>query len=199
MEAEAEAPAVGTLTAEQERALQPLTKKQRVFLFAYLKSNNAVGAAREAGYAFPDPQGAQNLYKPRIQSALTVFRAPAELRQREEETRAIVSRDRTLERLERLAEAYACPHDPKRAMVAVKAQALIARIQGWEQKGDTGGATVVVQVSTGIDRQAGVTIDHGPLPDTAEPVTIEHSPVVADDNQIEPPPVVAEPPVDPLS
>lgn len=52
-----------------------LTERQRKFCETYSRNGgNALAAAREAGYAKPNPQGSQNLDKPRIREALEKLR-----------------------------------------------------------------------------------------------------------------------------
>lgn len=52
-----------------------LTEKQRRFCEVYAENGgNALAAARAAGYKKPDPQGAENLGKPRIVAALEALR-----------------------------------------------------------------------------------------------------------------------------
>ncbi len=53
---------------------QGLTERQRRFCEAYAATGNATEAARQAGYRKPDPQGAENLGKPRIVEALETLR-----------------------------------------------------------------------------------------------------------------------------
>lgn len=47
-----------------------LTTKQQAFVNAYLKSFNATGAAREAGYKQPEASGYENINKPEIKAAI---------------------------------------------------------------------------------------------------------------------------------
>lgn len=52
-----------------------LTERQRRFCEAYSSNGgNALDAARQAGYKRPDPQGAENLGKPSIRSAIERLR-----------------------------------------------------------------------------------------------------------------------------
>jgi phage terminase small subunit len=53
-----------------------LTEKQRSFCEAYAANGgNAMGAAREAGYAKPKQQGCQNLENPVIREAIEILRS----------------------------------------------------------------------------------------------------------------------------
>ncbi len=51
-----------------------LTERQRRFCEAYAATGNATEAARRARYRRPDPQGAENLRKPAVASALEALR-----------------------------------------------------------------------------------------------------------------------------
>lgn len=64
------------LTADQDAPwYEGLTERQRLFCEAYAgNGGNADAAARKAGYKKPRPQGAQNLTKPSIKSALESLR-----------------------------------------------------------------------------------------------------------------------------
>ncbi len=68
------------LTPDQRAALDVLTERRRRFVLAFIgeAAGNATEAARIAGYAHPDPEGARLLGTDRVRAAVEAMRAPAE-------------------------------------------------------------------------------------------------------------------------
>lgn len=71
-----------SLTREQRAALDALPAKRRAFVLAYVGEAKgvAVEAARIAGYAYPDPEGARLLGDARVALVVDLLRAPREER-----------------------------------------------------------------------------------------------------------------------
>jgi phage terminase small subunit len=69
---------MNTLTPAQREALDALPAKRRMFVLSYCELGNATEAARRAGYAKPDPEGARVLGNVRVRAAIEALRAPVE-------------------------------------------------------------------------------------------------------------------------
>lgn len=68
------------MTDEQRTALDALPAKRRAFVLHFIgeAQGNATEAARRAGYAHPDPEGARLLGDARVAAAVRAFRAADE-------------------------------------------------------------------------------------------------------------------------
>jgi phage terminase small subunit len=68
------------MTDDQRAALDALTARRRAFVLAYIGEarGNATDAARRAGYAHPDPEGARLLGDARVSAAILAFRETVE-------------------------------------------------------------------------------------------------------------------------
>lgn len=153
------------LTPEQERALRPLTHKQRLFVLAFVRTGNALGACREAGYKQPVPQSHRNIKNEQCRAAVAALRKPQEQKQ-------LVSRERSLARVESIAHRFGGSTDPKEAAVAIAAEKHLASLQGWNapKRVDVNRTDVQLSIAMNLPRPAG----YDALP--AEGVVLEHEP-----------------------
>lgn len=121
------------MTDEQRAALDALTAKRRAFVLAFIGEarGNATEAARRAGYAHPDPEGARLLGDARVAAAVEALRAPVE---REaiatvDELRAMWTKWARTGAVERVIDGERVT-EPLHQREMIKASELLARSQG---------------------------------------------------------------------
>lgn len=141
------------MSSKLPRELDALTAKRRAFCLAYVGEahGNAMEAARIAGYATPDPEGARLLGNDRVRAAIEALRAPIESAQ-------IASREERQKILTRYARAELEAADRDR----LKAIELLGKMDGdYTEKREvhhTGATGPNIQiVMTREQRRAGAT------------------------------------------
>lgn len=121
-----------------------LTEKQRLFIEAYSSNGgNAMGAARQAGYARPQQQGAENMEKPGIKAALECLR-------RSQTSKAIATR----EERQSFWTAIMRGEEPCDYKERLKASELLGKCQGdFIDRVDAVTRIIVEHVREGIEQQ----------------------------------------------
>lgn len=120
--------------AELPQGLADLTKRQRDFVFAYLKTGSATEAARQAGYADPAPEGSKALRNPKVaavlaQAALPIAKDADQLVRRAAQ-RSIALHHLFIEELNKPATLLSVAQLLKLEQAANKADALLGSLLG---------------------------------------------------------------------